>query len=232
MLNAESDFVNHPKEMPVIENISYDTKIVIDDISEENYVVFESASKDGIAVDKAEEGTSSSDLSELLTKQFKESRESLSVENLIFKPVQQAFHLAFTLCIQALIVLIILRLSVEVARKLFNGSKKKWVQYLSYDKESYKQTKMIIHYFKEYKQFKLKMYLFASASRWKYGKEIAALFEEINRSPYKKESMYQYELIRFFPSIKALRKLLKQHKSSELIQQIETFNQNYWHVEF
>lgn len=199
---------------------------------EEGKVIYETNNVYGNTPTNISEESQSTESDNLFTQQLEDYKESLSAENLIYKPIQHAFHFVFTLGIQVAVVLIILSLILKVAEGLLKGSKRKWVQYLSYDKESYNETIKIIHYFKDYKKFRLQMYAFAYVTRWKYGKQVSALFEEINQSPYKKEPMYQYELIQLIPGIKQLGKSLNQHKLTELIQRIEVFNQNYWHIDF
>lgn len=146
--------------------------------------------------------------------------------------IQNVLSMTLNLCLLVLPVLI----AILVTKKILRGAKFPadfiYDKFYSYNEKEYEKALQVMNLFSDYKKFQRKMKWFIWKNRWSSGKEFSDLICTIAESPYKEDTMFQYEVIQLFPPLNEINKLKKKEFLEDVSRKVKKLNQNYWAVDF
>lgn len=180
-----------------------------------------------VTTDSTDDENSLFNLLEMQQDNFRQST-IIALEN----SVQNVLSMTLNLCLSVLPVLI----AIYVTKKLLKGAKfpADFIhdKFYSYNEKEYTKALQVMNLFSGYKKFQRKMKWFIWKNRWSSGKEFSDLICTIAESPYKEDTMFQYEVIQLFPPLNEINRLKKKEFLEDVSRKVKKLNQNYWAVDF
>ncbi|OTN83982.1 hypothetical protein A5819_003532 [Enterococcus sp. 7E2_DIV0204] len=146
--------------------------------------------------------------------------------------IQNVLSMTLNLCLSVLpflIAIIVLRKLLEKSIYSVFGIQDK---FYSYNEKEYEKALQVMNLFSDYKKFQRKMKWYIWKNRWSSGKEFSDLICTIAESPYKEDTMFQYEVIQLFPPLNEINRLKKKELLEDVSRKVKKLNQNYWAVDF